>query len=82
MEHLHLARMLFGIVMSFLIGGVLVISAFVEKKGLPGFGDLYPGLSAIAAGCVLLGFVKWVMRDTDSEDVSAGNAEAESDGPE
>ena len=56
MHHLRLAQWIIGTIFAFLLGGGLVIAAFVEKKGSPGFADLYPGASMIAAGCAMIAF--------------------------
>jgi hypothetical protein len=51
----------------FILGGILLISEILDKKAAVSFGDLYPGLSAIAAGLLLRSFLKYVNRQTTSE---------------
>ncbi|HTU22403.1 MAG TPA: hypothetical protein VMG10_30465 [Gemmataceae bacterium] len=51
----------------FLLGGLLLILEILDKKRAVSIGDLYPGLSAIAAGLLLRGFLKYVDRQTADE---------------
>jgi hypothetical protein len=51
----------------FFLGGILLISEVLDKKGAVSFGDLYPGLSAIAAGLLIRSFLKYVDRQAISE---------------
>jgi hypothetical protein len=58
MYHFQLGKMIFAVFVAFIVGVGLIISAFVEKKGAPGFADLYPGLSIFAAGFVYIFLLK------------------------
>lgn len=54
----------------FFLGGILLIWGILDKKGAASFGVLYPGLSAIAAGLLIRGFLKYVDRQTTIERLS------------
>jgi hypothetical protein len=55
------------------LGLFLLVSAFGEKKVAVTFGDVYPGISAFAAGLLLRAFLKYVDRSAAAPD---SNAEA------
>jgi len=51
-----------------LVGTVLVVWGVLEKGTAASWGDLYPGVAAIAAGLLLFGLLKYLDRPLGSEE--------------
>ena len=51
----------------FFLGGILLLCAILDTKGTVSWYDLYPGASAIAAGLLLLGFLRYMDRKAKEE---------------
>jgi hypothetical protein len=87
MMHLQHAKLIIAPFIAFTIGVFFIISAFVENKGAPGFSDLYPGLSMIAAGFVYIGLLRFALGSETGDDSAetgpsseTNNSTADTDG--
>lgn len=61
------------------VGGALIYNGVAGKKGPVTFDDVYPGVSAIAAGLLLIGWLYWMSRPPREEPPVGSTADTGAD---
>jgi hypothetical protein len=71
----HSIKLRLGMVGCFVLGGILIAWAVLEKQGAVGFGDLYPGVAAVAAGLLIHLFLNYQDRAPGGDRPSAEDSD-------